>query len=138
CLAAVIVSVPPELEVELAKRAVIPCTYTVSGNPASRQVEWFITDKNFQRQRIAYRDETMAMVDDNTDYTSRVYMDGDFSLVINVVDIMDERPFCCQVTAGASGSGEAITNLKVFDPPEVPEVEYAESVLSVMRDRVYK
>lgn len=138
CLAAVSVSVPSELEVELAKRAVIPCTHTVSGKPASRQVEWFITDKNFQRQRIAYRDETMTMVDDNTDYSLRVYMDGDFSLIINEVDIMDERSFHCQVTAGASGGGEAMTNLKVFDPPEVPEVEFTASVLSVTRVTAYK
>ncbi|XP_078507399.1 basal cell adhesion molecule isoform X2 [Lissotriton helveticus] len=137
CLAAVSVSVPSEMEVELAKRAVIPCTHTVSGKPASRQVEWFITDKNFQRQRIAYRDESMTMVDDNTDYSSRVYMDGDFSLVINEVDLMDERSFHCQVTAGAAGGGEGMTTLKVFDPPEVPEVELTASVLSVTSTKAH-
>ncbi|XP_069497099.1 basal cell adhesion molecule isoform X2 [Ambystoma mexicanum] len=138
CFAAVIVSVPPELEVELGKRTAIPCTHTISGNPTSRQVEWFITDKNSQRQRIGYRDEEMTMVDENTDYTGRVYVDADFSLVINEVDLIDERTFYCQVTAGASGSGEAMSNLKVFDPPEVPEVDSTVGVLSVTTDTAQK
>ncbi|XP_067831346.1 basal cell adhesion molecule-like isoform X2 [Heptranchias perlo] len=130
-LGSVEVSVPEQLDVEVGRPVKIPCTHTITGSKSNVMVEWFIVNKNGDRQRIAYKDATSSMVDPDTGYGKRVTMDNDFTLSISRVEVMDERAFLCQVIAGAAGSQEGKTELKVYDAPEQPEVTSNRATLSV-------
>ncbi|XP_060708733.1 basal cell adhesion molecule-like isoform X2 [Hemiscyllium ocellatum] len=130
-LGSVEVSMPKHVDAEVGHPVRIPCSHTVSGTSSEIMVEWFIVNKHRERQRIAYKDETNSVTDPDTPYAKRVSMDGDYSLLINKVEVMDERPFFCQVIAGASGSQEGKTQLKVYDTPQEPEVESNPATLSV-------
>uniref|UniRef100_UPI00398EBE57 basal cell adhesion molecule-like isoform X2 n=1 Tax=Pristiophorus japonicus TaxID=55135 RepID=UPI00398EBE57 len=125
------VSVPERLESEVGSPVRIPCTHTITGPRSNVMVEWFIMDKNGKRQRIAYKDATSSMLDPDTGYSDRVTMDNDYTLAISRVEVMDERAFLCQVIAGAAGSQEGKSELKVYDAPEHPEVTSNRATLSV-------
>ncbi|XP_028678701.1 basal cell adhesion molecule isoform X2 [Erpetoichthys calabaricus] len=134
--AAVLVSVPSTQEAEVGKPFSIPCTFTTNGQAGEALVEWFIVDRSNERIRIAYRNEKQAGVDKNTEMSERISVDKDSSLVISPVELTDERTFYCQVTAGIAGSGEGISNLRVFNAPEAPEVTPQTQSISVTEDTV--
>lgn len=67
------------------------------------------------RARIAFRShDGQSKSDDGTPLSGRVSIREDLALNITNVQPSDEFVFYCQVTAGASGVGEAPTMLKVF------------------------
>ncbi|XP_053124141.1 basal cell adhesion molecule isoform X2 [Hemicordylus capensis] len=134
CQAEVQVSVPLLKEVLLRQEVSIPCTHTVTGNNSYLLVEWFITDKNGQQRRVAYTDQGRQGVDRSTEYSDRVSMDADNSLVIKEVGVSDERTFSCQVTAGTAGIGTGSAQLKVYGPPEPPELTPNHGTLSVTEE----
>ncbi|KAL8219735.1 UNVERIFIED_CONTAM: hypothetical protein K2H54_032323 [Gekko kuhli] len=131
CHAEVEISVPSVVEVLLGKQASISCTHTVTGGKGYHLVEWFITDKNGEQRRVAFSQQDRREVDKNTEYTDRILMDGDYSLVIKAADVSDERAFTCRVMAGVAGDAEGTAQLKVYDPPEAPEVKWNTRTLSV-------
>ncbi|XP_029432214.1 basal cell adhesion molecule [Rhinatrema bivittatum] len=131
CFAEVVVSVPEDVEAKLGSNVLIPCTHTISEKPHNYTVQWFVTDKNGQRRRIAYRDERVRITDADTEYTEKVSMDQDFSLKITGVELTDERIFYCQVMAGPAGSSEGMANLKVYAIPELQDVKKNVGTLSV-------
>ncbi|XP_067874570.1 basal cell adhesion molecule-like isoform X2 [Heterodontus francisci] len=130
-LGSVEVSVPNQLDAEVGRPVRIPCTHTITGSNSNVMVEWFIVNKNGERQRIAYKDVTSSVTDPDTGYSDRVTIDNDDTLSISSVKLMDERAFLCQVIAGAAGSQEGKTELKVYDAPEQPEVLPNRATLSV-------
>ncbi|KAF7242432.1 Basal cell adhesion molecule, partial [Varanus komodoensis] len=142
CQADVQVSVPAVTEVLLGDPVPILCTHTVTGGDDFLLVEWFIaktpggpllattltkpsslfpcycpkqnqTDKNGELRRVAYSDQGQQGVDQDTEYTGRISMDPNHSLVIQAAAVADERAFSCQVTS-SSGSGMGVTQLKVY------------------------
>ncbi|XP_060114344.1 basal cell adhesion molecule [Heteronotia binoei] len=131
CHAEVQISVPPEVEVLLGEQASISCTHTVTGVNGYHLVEWFITDKNAEQRRVAFSEQGHREVDKNTEYTDRIFMDADYSLVIKAADVSDERAFTCRVMAGVAGDAGGTAQLKVYDPPEAPEVRWNTRTLSV-------
>ncbi|KAM6427841.1 basal cell adhesion molecule isoform 1-T1 [Liasis olivaceus] len=133
CQAEVWMTLPPEMEVVMGQQVTILCPHTVTGKKDYLLVEWFITDKNGEQRRVAYSDKGQVGVDRGTEYTDRVFMDANYSLVITAIDVNDEKPFFCQVTS-TSGSGNGVTQLKVFDPPEPPELTQNSGTLSVTAD----
>ncbi|XP_023968869.1 basal cell adhesion molecule isoform X2 [Chrysemys picta bellii] len=133
CLAVVQISVPAQVEVLLGSPVTIPCTHSITGSPDARLVEWFITDRDGERRRVAYSEGGRGgVVDQGTEYSGRVKMDPHLSLVLLKVDVSDERAFSCQVTAGAAGSAEGVAQLRVYEPPEPPELTANPGILSVM------
>uniref|UniRef100_A0A8C8RQT9 Basal cell adhesion molecule (Lutheran blood group) n=1 Tax=Pelusios castaneus TaxID=367368 RepID=A0A8C8RQT9_9SAUR len=135
-LAVVQISVPAQVEVMLGSPVTIPCTHSVTGAPDARLVEWFITDRDGERRRVAYSEGGHGTVDQGTEYLDRVYLDPDLSLVLLKADVRDERPFSCQVTAGAAGSAEGVAQLRVYEPPEPPELTVNPGTLSVTQSSV--
>ncbi|XP_042296545.1 basal cell adhesion molecule isoform X2 [Sceloporus undulatus] len=122
------------MEVLLGQEVSILCTHSVAaGREGPVLVEWFITDKNGVQRRVAYDDGGQQGMDAGTEYKDRASMDSSHSLVIQAADVSDERTFSCQVTT-TSGTGVGETQLKVFDPPETPEVVYNTGTLSVTGD----
>ncbi|XP_077192761.1 basal cell adhesion molecule isoform X2 [Paroedura picta] len=131
CHAEVQLSVPPVVEVLLGQQASIACTHTVTGGSGYHLVEWFITDKNAEQRRVAFSEQDRREVDKNTEYTHRIFMDSDYGLVIKAADVSDERAFTCRVMAGIGGDAGGTAQLKVYDPPETPEVVKNTRTLSV-------
>ncbi|XP_075772348.1 basal cell adhesion molecule, partial [Pelodiscus sinensis] len=131
CLAAVHVWVPAQVEVLLGDLGIIPCTHSVTGSPDFRRVEWFITERDGEKRRVAYSEGGRGEVDQGTEYSGRVYMDPELSLVLLRADVADERAFSCQVTAGAAGTAVGVAQLRVYGPPGAPELTTNTRVLSV-------
>ncbi|XP_039369555.1 basal cell adhesion molecule isoform X1 [Mauremys reevesii] len=136
CLAVVQISVPAQVEVLLGSQVTIPCTHNITGSPDTRLVEWFITDRDGERRRVAYSDGGHGVTDKGTEYSGRVHMDANLSLVLPKADVSDERAFSCQVIAGAAGSAEGVAQLRVYEPPEPPELTANPGILSVMERSV--
>nr|XP_034973928.1 basal cell adhesion molecule isoform X1 [Zootoca vivipara] len=134
CQAEVQVSVPTSLEVQLGHKVSISCTHTTEGQDSLPVVEWFITDKNGEQRRVAYSVQGQHGVDRGTEYTDRASMEASYSLVIKAAEVIDERAFSCQVTAGTAGSGMGVTQLKVYGAPEAPEVIPNSRTLSVTEE----
>lgn len=67
--------------------------------------------------RIFYTDGSQQMVDNNTDYSGRIEVTSGLQgthLVIQDVQLSDEREFFCQVNGLAAGNAEGKTQLRVF------------------------
>ncbi|XP_030604746.1 basal cell adhesion molecule isoform X2 [Archocentrus centrarchus] len=113
------VGVKSEVEVLKGETAKLPCVVTsTTNNPV---VEWHIEEQG-TRKRVAYRQGKMGKDDVGTPLTGRVQVGEDFTLTISSVKPSDEQTFICQVTAGADGSKDNSTLLKVFFAPEMPEL----------------
>ncbi|XP_078389639.1 basal cell adhesion molecule-like isoform X2 [Cetorhinus maximus] len=125
------VSTPPMVEAEIGKPISIPCIPEISTPSTMKYIQWFVMEKN-SRKRIYFQDGERRIIDNETDYTSRIKVVENYTLTIDHVELGDERTFLCQVGAGAAGSGEATTELKVYDAPEVPEITPSEAIISVM------
>ncbi|XP_041091146.1 basal cell adhesion molecule-like isoform X1 [Polyodon spathula] len=129
--AVVQVSVPREVDAELGKSVSIPCTYSSSSKTSNVIVEWFITERGGDRQRVAYRSSSDSGTDKNTELSGRVSVDQDSSLSLSVVEIGDEQDYHCQITAGPAGSGEGSAHLRVYSAPQTPEVSPQTKIISV-------
>uniref|UniRef100_A0A670IU80 Ig-like domain-containing protein n=1 Tax=Podarcis muralis TaxID=64176 RepID=A0A670IU80_PODMU len=123
CHAEVQVSVPALLEVQLGHKVSISCTHTTEGHDGLPLVEWFIVSMRVLGRRIMAAGGVVLLDTDKN---------GD--LVIKAAEVIDERAFSCQVTAGAAGSGMGVTQLKVYGAPEAPEVIPNSRTLSVTEE----
>ncbi|XP_048357670.1 LOW QUALITY PROTEIN: basal cell adhesion molecule [Sphaerodactylus townsendi] len=130
CRAAVEVSVPPEVEVLLGQEATISCTHTLTGGSDYLLVEWFIMDKNGEQRRVAFCEQDTRKVDKNTEYTNRIFIDDDYGLVIKAAELSDERALPQKYVMAERGTSRA-AQVKVYDPPEPPEVKWNTGTLSV-------
>ncbi|XP_043533666.1 cell surface glycoprotein MUC18-like isoform X2 [Chiloscyllium plagiosum] len=126
------VSTPPVVEAEIGKPISIPCVPEISTPSTVKYVQWFVMEKDI-RQRIYFQDGENRIINNKTRYTDRINVDKSYTLTIDNVELRDERTFCCQVGAGPAGNGEATTELKVFDAPEIPEIFPSNKLISIMK-----
>ncbi|XP_076606718.1 cell surface glycoprotein MUC18 isoform X2 [Chaetodon auriga] len=129
------------VEVYLDDSAQIPCQYSftdASSEPSFVMIQWFVTAVGSgSRMRIFYSDDTEQMADNNTDYSGRIEVTSDQQgtrLIIQDVQLSDEREFFCQVNGLAAGNAEGKTHLRVFAPPEAPVIEGVLTGISVTSD----
>ncbi|XP_013875111.1 cell surface glycoprotein MUC18 isoform X2 [Austrofundulus limnaeus] len=123
-------TVNENLEVYLGDSAEIPCHYrfTDAKNEARFvMIQWFVRSAgNRARMRIFYSDGTQQIIDRNTDYSGRINVTSDQKetrLLIQNVQLSDEREFFCQINGLAAGNAEGKTHLRVFARPEAPVIE---------------
>lgn len=72
---------------------------------------------NGSRMRIFYSDVNQQIVDNNTDYSGRIEVTSDQrgnTLLIQNVQLSDEKEFFCQVNGQEAGNAERKTHLRVF------------------------
>ncbi|XP_027887955.1 cell surface glycoprotein MUC18 isoform X1 [Xiphophorus couchianus] len=126
------------LEVYLGDPAEIPCHYSFTGvneEPSFVIIQWFVRSAgNGSRMRIFYSDVNQQIVDNNTDYSGRIEVTSDQrgnTLLIQNVQLSDEKEFFCQVNGQEAGNAERKTHLRVFAPPEAPEIEGVPNGISV-------
>uniref|UniRef100_A0A3Q1G6K1 Cell surface glycoprotein MUC18-like n=1 Tax=Acanthochromis polyacanthus TaxID=80966 RepID=A0A3Q1G6K1_9TELE len=129
------------VEVYLGDVAEIPCQYSftdANNEPSFVMIQWFVRAVgNTSRMRIFYGDDSQQMVDNNTDYSGRIEVTSDQQgsrLMIQDVQLKDEREFFCQVNGLAAGTAEGKTHLRVFAPPQAPVIEGVTSGISVTNE----
>ncbi|XP_042286402.1 cell surface glycoprotein MUC18 isoform X1 [Thunnus maccoyii] len=129
------------IEVYLGDSAQIPCQYSfteANNEPSFVMIQWFVrAGGNSARMRIFYGDFSQEMVDNNTDYSGRIDVTSDkhgSRLIIQDVQLSDEREFFCQVNGLAAGNAEGKTHLRVFAPPEAPVIEGVLTGISVTKE----
>ncbi|XP_028984982.1 basal cell adhesion molecule isoform X2 [Betta splendens] len=121
CSGTVTVTVSPKVEVLKGETVKLPCSYTVSPPSNNVVVEWYIEQGT--RKRVAFHSGNgNGRIDEGTPLTHRSTFEEDFTLKILSVQPSDELVFYCQVTAGPAGVSDASTMLKVFFPPEKPQL----------------
>uniref|UniRef100_F6V7N4 Basal cell adhesion molecule (Lutheran blood group) n=1 Tax=Xenopus tropicalis TaxID=8364 RepID=F6V7N4_XENTR len=130
CFCAVTVNVPSPIDAEIGDQVNIQCKPSAAGSP-KYSVEWFVTDQYGDPQRIASYSNGRSITDPGTQYSDRVSVNAELSLVINDVRVEDERSFLCKVNAGSEGTAKGSADMKVYDPPEMPEVSLTAGILSV-------
>uniref|UniRef100_A0A3Q4MLN1 Cell surface glycoprotein MUC18-like n=1 Tax=Neolamprologus brichardi TaxID=32507 RepID=A0A3Q4MLN1_NEOBR len=94
-------------------------------------------ERGGSRSRLYYADANQELIDSGTDYTDRINVVTDEKgtlLSIQDVRLSDEREFYCHVNGLAAGSGVRKTHLRVFAPPDVPEIESVTTGISVTKD----
>uniref|UniRef100_A0A1A7WMM7 Melanoma cell adhesion molecule n=2 Tax=Iconisemion striatum TaxID=60296 RepID=A0A1A7WMM7_9TELE len=126
------------LEVYLSDSAEIPCHYSFTDadkKPSFVMIQWFVRAAgNTTRTRIFYGDGSQQIIDNNTDYSSRINVTSDQKgtvLTIKNALLSDEREFFCQVNGLAAGNAERKTYLRVFAPPAAPVIEGVLTGISV-------
>ncbi|XP_076017579.1 cell surface glycoprotein MUC18 [Genypterus blacodes] len=128
------------VEVFLGKSAEISVHYRITGPDytAGVIIQWHVrTLGNNTIQRLYYSDDSLQMVDNNTDYSSRINVRSDHQetvLTISDVQLSDERVFFCQINAKFAGSAEGKTLLRVFAPPAAPVIEGVLTGISVTNE----
>ncbi|XP_047235565.1 cell surface glycoprotein MUC18 isoform X2 [Girardinichthys multiradiatus] len=132
------VTMNDNLEVYLGDPAEIPCQYSFTGvdeEPSRVMIQWFVRAAgNGLRMRIFYSDVSQQIIDNNTDYSGRIEVTSDqrgTTLLIQNVQLSDEKEFFCQVNGLAAGNAERKTHLRVFAPPEAPVIEAVPTGISV-------
>uniref|UniRef100_A0A3B4FSL9 Cell surface glycoprotein MUC18-like n=1 Tax=Pundamilia nyererei TaxID=303518 RepID=A0A3B4FSL9_9CICH len=138
-LAKVELSMNETVDVYIGDMAEILCQYT-STNSDSKPgflIQWFVAERGGSRSRLYYADANQKLIDSGTDYTDRINVVTDEKgtrLSIQDVRLSDEREFYCHVNGLAAGSGVRKTHLRVFAPPDVPEIESVTTGISVTKD----
>ncbi|XP_063293087.1 basal cell adhesion molecule [Pelobates fuscus] len=130
CLCSFSVEVPPVVEVEIGKNAIIHCKPAFSGSPKYTS-EWFVLDENDDLRRITFFGDGRQVTDPDTEYSDRAKVKSDLTLEIKGVRLSDEKQFLCRVNAVNEGTQEAKAALKVYDSPETPELSLNLGILSV-------
>ncbi|XP_063752303.1 cell surface glycoprotein MUC18 isoform X2 [Eleginops maclovinus] len=135
------VQVEESVEAYLGDSAQIPCLYSfsnVDSEPRLVMIQWFVrVAGSSSRMRIFYGDDTLQMVDNNTEYSGRIEVSSDgweSRLSIQDVRLQDEREFFCQINGLAAGNAEGRTHLRVFATPEAPLIEGVASGISVTNE----
>ncbi|XP_028837448.1 basal cell adhesion molecule isoform X2 [Denticeps clupeoides] len=124
--ASVSVKVAPRVEVVKGQTAYLPCDVTGSDVLTAG---WFfeVADK---RTRVAFWSDKSSGVDE-TPMLGRVSMAANKTLIISSVQFEDEHNYTCQASAGAAGTAEGRTDLRIFYEPEEPEAVGSKNIISV-------
>ncbi|KAG8143765.1 hypothetical protein E2320_000941 [Naja naja] len=94
------VSMVAEMEVVMGQQVPILCPYTMM-----EEQDYLLMDKYGGQQRVAYNENGKVGVDRGTEYTDRVHMDSNNSLVIPSIDVSDEKLFFCQIAMCTGKNG---------------------------------
>ncbi|XP_046539517.1 basal cell adhesion molecule isoform X1 [Equus quagga] len=129
-------SVPSLVEVMRGESATLDCTPL--GTQGHFVLEWFLADRSGVRHRLASAEvqgsELQARVHDSRGRSPPYQLDSRGRLVLTNAQVGDERDYVCVVRAGAAGTTEATTQLRVFAKPEATEVIPNKGILSVTDD----
>ncbi|TRZ02057.1 hypothetical protein DNTS_031647 [Danionella cerebrum] len=124
----------------LKSQAEISCVYNLP-EPA-KMIVWFtkLHGKDQSRKRIYYSDDQIKMIEEGNEYSTRISVTQNFNLqqqrgsavlIIDDVELTDEREFICIVHSEENDSGEGSTRLQIFNTPTLPVIEITHTGISV-------
>ncbi|XP_048838085.1 cell surface glycoprotein MUC18-like isoform X2 [Brienomyrus brachyistius] len=125
------------VEFSVGETAQISCSYFFSEKPPGVIIQW--TASKGDRKRIYNSNITVSFSDELPDFVGRINISwdseddrrGETVLTIMDLKVKDEQKFACQVDGMSAGMQEHQTSLKVFESPDSPEIEDAESIFRV-------
>ncbi|XP_016344301.1 cell surface glycoprotein MUC18-like isoform X5 [Sinocyclocheilus anshuiensis] len=138
--AVVDVSMEDRVDVFLKGQAEIPCIYTLK-EPA-KMIVWFtkLPGRDQSRRRIYYYDDQNEIIEEGSEYAGRIKVThshepqnarGSAILIIDNVQLSDQRDFICTVLNVSTDSGEGHTHLQIFNSPSLPMIEGMHTGISV-------
>ncbi|KAK2881087.1 hypothetical protein QQF64_008574 [Cirrhinus molitorella] len=145
--AVVDVSMEDRVEVSLKGQAMIPCMYKLK--ESAKMIVWFtrLPGRDQGRRRIYYYDDQNAIIEEGSDYAGRINVThsyepqserGSAILIIDNVQMSDQREFICIVHDILSDSGEGHTRLQLFNSPSLPVIERTHTGVSVNEEEPSK
>ncbi|XP_073674368.1 melanoma cell adhesion molecule b isoform X2 [Garra rufa] len=145
--AVVDVSMEDRVDVSLKGQAVIPCMYNLE-EPA-KMIVWFtkLPGRDQSRIRIYYYDIQNEIIDEGSDYAGRLNVThsyeqqnrrGSAILIIDSVQLSDQREFICVVHDMLTDSGEGHTRLQIFNSPSLPVIERTHTGISISAEEPSK
>uniref|UniRef100_A0A671LX81 Cell surface glycoprotein MUC18-like n=1 Tax=Sinocyclocheilus anshuiensis TaxID=1608454 RepID=A0A671LX81_9TELE len=127
------------VDVFLKGQAEIPCIYTLK-EPA-KMIVWFtVRNRDQSRRRIYYYDDQNEIIEEGSEYAGRIKVThshepqnarGSAILIIDNVQLSDQRDFICTVLNVSTDSGEGHTHLQIFNSPSLPMIEGMHTGISV-------
>ncbi|XP_076987610.1 basal cell adhesion molecule [Tamandua tetradactyla] len=130
------ISVPPLMEVMRGESVTLDCT--VLGAHGPFMLDWFLIDRSGARRPLASTElqgsELLGSVLKSQGRSPPYQVDTQGRLVLAEAQVGDERDYLCVVQAGAAGTAEATTQLRVYAKPETTEVIPNKGTLSVIED----
>ncbi|XP_041923699.1 melanoma cell adhesion molecule b isoform X8 [Alosa sapidissima] len=136
-LATIEINMEDRVEVLLGKQVEISCQYKMDSDPSTVIIQWYTkpAGSNSQRQRIFYKDNTGAILDQDSSLAGRVTVHdsipGSVVVIVEPVQLEDELLFICHVNTATEDGKEGMTQLRVFSKPEVPKIEGVHTGISV-------
>ncbi|XP_050985544.1 melanoma cell adhesion molecule b isoform X2 [Labeo rohita] len=138
--AVVDVSMEDRVDVSLKGQAEIPCLYNLK-EPA-KIITWFtkLPGRDQSMKRIYYYGDHGEVIEEGSDYTGRIKVThshepqnrrGTVILIIDSIQLSDQREFICIVHNTSSDSGEGHTRLQIFNSPSLPVIEETHTGISV-------
>ncbi|XP_018972107.2 cell surface glycoprotein MUC18-like isoform X1 [Cyprinus carpio] len=138
--AVVDVSMEDWVDVSLKGQAEIPCIYTLK-EPA-KMIVWFtkLPGRDQSRRRIYYYDGQKTVIEEGSEYVGRIKVThshepqnarGSAILIIDNVQLSDQREYICTVYNVSTDSGEGRTRLQIFNSPSLPVIEGMHTGISV-------
>ncbi|XP_059389118.1 cell surface glycoprotein MUC18-like [Carassius carassius] len=138
--AVVDVSMEDWVDVSLKGHAEIPCIYTLK-EPA-KMIVWFtkLPGRDQSRRRIYYYDGQKKFIEEGSEYVGRITVThshepqnarGSAILIIDNVQLSDQREFICTVHNVSTDIGEGHTRLQIFNSPSLPVIEGMHTGVSV-------
>ncbi|XP_016149480.1 cell surface glycoprotein MUC18-like isoform X1 [Sinocyclocheilus grahami] len=134
------VSMEDRVDVFLKGQAEIPCIYTLK-EPA-KMIVWFTKwpGRDQSRRRIYYYDDQNEIIEEGSEYAGRIKVThshepqnarGSAILIIDNVQLSDQREFICTVLNVSTDSAEGHTRLQIFNSPSLPVIEGMHTGISV-------
>uniref|UniRef100_A0A8C1CC37 Melanoma cell adhesion molecule b n=1 Tax=Cyprinus carpio carpio TaxID=630221 RepID=A0A8C1CC37_CYPCA len=128
------------VDVSLKGQAEIPCIYTLK-EPA-KMIVWFtkLPGRDQSRRRIYYYDGQKTVIEEGSEYVGRIKVThshepqnarGSAILIIDNVQLSDQREYICTVYNVSTDSGEGRTRLQIFNSPSLPVIEGMHTGISV-------
>ncbi|XP_021337028.1 melanoma cell adhesion molecule b isoform X2 [Danio rerio] len=128
------------VEVTLKGQAKISCTYTLTEE--AKMIIWFtkLPGKDQNRKRFYYSENQTEIIDQNHEYAERIKVShsydteeerGSVVLILDDVQLTDEREFICMVHSVLNDVGEGRTHLKIYNSPSLPVIEREHTGISV-------
>ncbi|XP_058600465.1 melanoma cell adhesion molecule b isoform X1 [Onychostoma macrolepis] len=145
--AVVDVNMEDRVDVSLKGQAEISCIYTLK-EPA-KMIVWFTKSagRDQSRRRIYYYDDQNEIIDEGSEYAGRINFThsyepqnarGSALLIINNVQLSDQKEFICSVHDVLADIGEGHTRLQIFNSPSLPVIEGIHTGISVTEEEPLK
>ncbi|XP_018972115.1 cell surface glycoprotein MUC18-like isoform X1 [Cyprinus carpio] len=142
------VNMEDRVEVSLKGQAEISCIYTLK-EPA-KMIVWFTKSpgRDQSRKRVYYYDTLQKeIIDEGSEYAGRINFThshepqnsrGSALLIINNVQLSDQKEYICTVHDVSTDSGEGHTLLQIFNSPSLPVIEGTHTGISVTAEEPSK
>ncbi|XP_016128079.1 cell surface glycoprotein MUC18 isoform X2 [Sinocyclocheilus grahami] len=145
--AVVDVNMEDRVDVSLKGQAEISCIYTLM-EPA-KMIVWFTKSpgRDQSRRRIYYYDNQSEIIDEGSEYAGRINFThshepqnarGSALLIIDNVQLSDQKEYMCTVHDVSTDSGEGHTRLQIFNSPSLPVIEGIHMGISVTAEEPSK